>query len=78
VHCSAKFQEESEWRILGAIEGGDETEIRIPSGPAFAPSGVVVDLETAMAALQGFFHYRGPDPRLKWTSGDQVLDLKFG
>jgi hypothetical protein len=78
VHCAAKFQEESEWRILGSIEGRDETEIRIPSGPAYAPSGVVVDLETAKAALLGFFHYRGPDPGLKWTSGEQVLDLKFG
>lgn len=77
VHCSGKFQEESEWRILGSVEGRDEAEIRIPSGPAYAPSGVVVDLETAKDALQGFFHYRGPDPRLKWTSGDQVLDLKF-
>ncbi|GAA3665507.1 hypothetical protein GCM10023081_00430 [Arthrobacter ginkgonis] len=78
VHCAAKLQEESDWRILGSVEGGDETEIRIPSGPAYAPSGVVVDLETAQAALQGFFHYRGPDPGLKWTSGEQVLDLKFG
>lgn len=78
VHCTANFQDENQWRILGVIEGGDETEIRIPSGPAYAPSGVVVDLETAKAALQGFFHYRGPAPKLKWTSGDQVLDLKFG
>lgn len=78
VHCAANFQEESEWRVLGSIDGKEETEIRIPSGPAYAPSGVVVDLETARAALRGFFHYRGPDPELTWTSGEQVLDLKFG
>ena len=78
VHCAANFQEEGEWRMLGSIEGKEETEIRIPSGPAFAPSGVVVDLETAKAALLGFLHYRGPDPELTWTSGEQVLDLKFG
>ena len=78
VHCAARLQEESGWRILGSLEGGDETEIRIPSGPVYAPGGVVVDLETAQAALQGFFHYRGPDPKLEWASGEQVLDLKFG
>ena len=78
VHCAANFQEESQWRVLGSIVGKDETEIRIPSGPAFAPSGVVVDLETAKAAWLGFFHYRAPDPGLTWTSGEQVLDLKFG
>jgi hypothetical protein len=77
VHCSSNFREESEWRVLGAI-GTEETVIRIPSGPAYAPSGVVVDLETACAALRGFFHYRGPDPELTWASGEQALDLKFG
>jgi hypothetical protein len=77
VHCSANFREESEWRALGSI-GAEETVIRIPSGPAYAPSGVVVDLETARAALRGFFHYRGPDPELTWASGEQVLELKFG
>lgn len=78
VHCAADFREESEWRILGSFDGKQETEIRIPSGPAYAPSWVVVDLETAIAALQGFFHYRGPNPELLWTSGEEVLDLKFG
>ncbi|MBG6226779.1 hypothetical protein IWX63_003381 [Arthrobacter sp. CAN_A2] len=78
VHCAAKSQDENEWRILGALDGGGETELRIPSGPAYAPSGVVVDLEAAKAALRGFFHYRGPDPELAWTSGGRVLDLKFG
>lgn len=78
VHCAANIQDESQWRLLGSIDGKDDTEIRIPSGPAFAPSGVVVDLATARAALLGFFHYRGPDPELTWTSGEQVLDLKFG
>lgn len=78
VHCVANSQEEGEWRMLGSVKGKDVTQIRIPSGPAYAPSGVVVDLETAKAALLGFFHYRGPDPELTWTSGEQVLDLKFG
>lgn len=78
VHCAAKSEDENEWRILGVLGGGGETEIRIPSGAAYAPSGVVVDPEMAKAALLGFFHYRGPDPALEWTSGGQVLDLKFG
>jgi hypothetical protein len=78
VHCAANFQEESYWRLLGLIDGKEATEIRIPSGPAFAPSGVVVDLEAAKAALLGFFHFRGPDPELSWTSGDAVLDLRLG
>lgn len=78
VHCVANFQEESEWRVLGSLGGKEESEILIPSGPAFAPSGVVVDLETASRALRGFFHFRGPDPELSWISGDAVLDLKFG
>jgi hypothetical protein len=78
VHCAASCQETSQWRILGSLDGKDESEIRIPSGPAFAPSGVVVDLETAQGALLGFFHHRGPDPELTWALGGQVLDLKFG
>jgi hypothetical protein len=78
VHCTANFQEESEWRVLGLLGGEKESEIHIPSGPAFAPSGVVVDLEVARTALLGFFHYRGPDPGLQWAVGDAVLDLKFG
>jgi hypothetical protein len=78
VHCAANSQEESEWRLLGTLGGEKESEIHIPSGPAFAPSGVVVDLEVAKAALLGFFHYRGPDPGLHWAEGDAVLDLKFG
>ena len=78
VHCVANCQDTSQWRVLGSIEGKDETEIRIPSGLAYAPSGVVVDLQTAQRALSGFLHHRGPDPELTWTSGGQVLDLKFG
>ncbi len=78
VHCAADSRDDKEWRVLGSICGTGETEIRIPSGPAYAPSGVVVDLETVEAALRGFFHYRGPDPGLSWTSGDEVLDLRFG
>lgn len=78
VHCVANDQVTNRWRILGSIAGTKETEIRIPSGPAYAPSGVVVDLEAAKGALSGFFHYRGPDPELTWASGGQVLDLKFG
>ncbi|TFC52691.1 MULTISPECIES: hypothetical protein [unclassified Cryobacterium] len=78
VHCVANFREEREWRMLGSVDGNEETEIRIPSGAAHAPSGAVVDLETAGRALRGFFHYRGPDPELAWTSGDAELDLKFG
>lgn len=78
VHCAANFLDESQWRVLGSIAGREEAEIRIPSGPAYAPAGVVVDLETARAALRGFFHHSGPDPELTWTSGDDVLDLKFG
>jgi hypothetical protein len=26
----------------------------------------------------GFYHHRGPDPELTWTSGEDVLDLRFG
>lgn len=78
VHCAANFREEREWRMLGSVIGKEETKLRIPSGTAHAPSGAVVDLETACTALRGFFHYRGPDPELDWTSGDAALDLKFG
>ena len=78
VHCAANLREEKEWRMLGSVDGQEATEIRIPSGAAHAPSGAVVDLETAGRALLGFFHYRGPDPELAWTSGDAALDLKFG
>jgi hypothetical protein len=78
VHCAASFREEGEWRMLGSVDGNEETKIRIPSGAAHAPSGAVVDLETAGRALGGFFHYRGPDPELAWASGDAALDLKFG
>lgn len=78
VHCTANSQDESAWRVLGSMEGKAESEIFIPTGPAFAPSGVVVDLDTASSALRGFFHHRGPDPELSWSSGDTVLDLKFG
>ncbi|WP_461173929.1 hypothetical protein M1D93_04210 [Arthrobacter sp. Z1-9] len=78
VHCAANSQDDSEWRMLGSVESNEETVIRIPSGPAYAPSGAVVDLKTASRALSGFFHHRGPDPELSWTSGDAALDLKFG
>jgi len=78
VHCAANSREAGEWRILGSVDTEGETEVRIPSGPAHAPSGVVVDLETAARALRGFFHHRGPAPELAWTAGDAVFDLKFG
>lgn len=78
VHCAANYGDEREWRMLGSVDGKQESEIRIPSGIAHAPSGAVVDLDTASQALRGFFHYRGPDPVLTWTSGDAALDLKFG
>lgn len=68
VHCTANFRDESEWLVLGLVDMKDETEIRLPSGPAHVPSGLVVDLETAGMALLGFFHHRGPDPELTWTS----------
>lgn len=78
VHRAADLPDESQWRVLGSILGNAETEIRFPSCLRIAPSGAVVDSETAKAALLGFFHYRGPDPELTWTSGEQVLDLKSG
>lgn len=77
VHCAANFQDESEWRVLGSISE-EETQSRLPSGPAHVPGGLVADLETAGRALFGFFHHRGPDPELAWTSGEDVLDLRFG
>ena len=78
VHCTSSFRDNSRWKVLGSAAERDETEIRIPSGPAYAPSGFVVDLETASMALRGFFHHRGPDPGLPWVSGEDVLDLRFG
>jgi hypothetical protein len=78
VHCTANFQDEGEWRVLGLVDMKDQTEIRLLSGPAHVPSGLVVDLETACRALLGFYHHRGPDPELTWTSGEDVLDLRFG
>lgn len=78
VHCAANSQDDSAWLMLGSAKSSEETVIRIPSGPAYAPSDAVVDLETASRALSGFFHHRGPDPELSWTSGDAALDLKFG
>lgn len=78
VHCTSSFRDNSQWRVLGATAGKDETEIRLPSGPAYAPRRFVVDLETASTALRGFFHHRGPDPGLPWVSGTDVLDFRFG
>lgn len=78
VHCAAAFQDESAWRILGSTAGQGESEIRLPSGPAHTPTGVVTDLQATSAALRGFFHHRGPDPELPWSAGEDVLDLRFG
>jgi hypothetical protein len=77
VHCSASFQNNDEWQMLGSIDQSEAT-IQLPSGPAHAPAGVVTDLETTNVALRGFFHYRGPDPKLTWSSGEDVMDLRFG
>lgn len=76
VHCSASFRSNDEWKILGSIDQS-ETVVQLSSGPAHAPAGVVIDLETASTALRGFFHYRGPDPKLTWHSGEEVMDLRF-
>lgn len=78
VHCTPDSRHDSQWRILGSVSGSEEIEIRMPFGPAHVPAGVVADLETTSRALRAFFHYRGPDPELHWSSGEQVLDLKFG
>ena len=78
VHCTANYRDDGEWRVLGAMLVGQETEIRTPSGLVHAPAGVVIDTQAASRALHGFFHYRGPDPRLPWVSGEDVLDLRFG
>jgi hypothetical protein len=77
VHCSASFRDTDEWQILGSMDQS-ESVIQLSSGPAHAPSGVVTDLENTGIALRGFFHYRGPDPKLPWTSGEDVMDLRFG
>lgn len=78
VHCTADYHDDGAWRVLGSLTSRDETELRMPFGPVRAPMGVVSDLQTTNRALLRFFHYRGPDPDLHWTSGEQVLDLKFG
>ena len=54
VHCAANAQEMNQWRILGSIEGTDEMEIRIPSGPAYAPSGAVVVWRPQRGRCRGF------------------------
>jgi hypothetical protein len=77
VHCSASFRDNDEWQVLGSIDQS-EAAIQLSSGPAHAPAGVVTDLETTGMALRGFFHYRGPDPKLTWSSGEDVMDLRFG
>lgn len=78
AHCTADYRDDAGWQLLGSLTRRDEKEIRMPSGPAFAPGGVVVDLDTVSQALHGFFHYRGPDPRLSWVSGEDVLDFRYG
>jgi hypothetical protein len=78
VHCSASFHDNDEWQMLGSIDDQGEAVIHLSSGPAHAPAGVVTDLETTGIALRGFFHYRGPDPKLTWASGEEVMDLRFG
>lgn len=77
VHCSASFRSNDEWRVLGSIDQS-EVVIQLPSGPAHVPAGVAADSETTAIALRGFFHYRGPDPKLTWTAGEDVMDLRFG
>lgn len=78
VHCTPNSEEEAEWRLLGNDNGEEVIEIRLLSGPAYAPKGVLTDLESTHEALLGFFHYRGPDPRLPWTSGEDVRTYRFG
>lgn len=76
VHSSTNSRDEGEWRMLGA-DDADDVEIRLLSGPAYAPRGVLSNLETTRKALLGFFHHRGPDPELPWTSGEDVRTYRF-
>ena len=78
VHCTSSSRDTSQWRVLEATMGEEETEFRLPSGPAYAPGRFVVDFETASAALRGFFHHRGPKPGLPWVTGEDVLEIRFG
>ncbi len=78
VHCTADYhRDDGGWQLLGGLTRRDEKQIRIPSGPAFAPGSNVVDLDTVSLALHGFFHYRGPDPHLSWVSGEDVLEFRY-
>lgn len=77
VHCTPDHRSDGAWQVLGSMAEAQEAAVRIPSGPAYAPTGVVLDLPAAQQALQGFFHYRGPDPALSWVSGEDVLELRF-
>ncbi|MBP3044734.1 hypothetical protein KKR91_01910 [Arthrobacter jiangjiafuii] len=76
VHCTPNSEDEGEWRILGA-DDANVVEIRLLSGPAYAPKGILTDLEGTRKALLGFFHHRGPDPELPWTSGEDVRTYRF-
>ncbi|CEA07904.1 hypothetical protein BN1051_01230 [Arthrobacter saudimassiliensis] len=78
IHCTSDYSDDDSWRILGTDVDKAETVIRIPTGRAYAPTGVVHDQKSAQQALRGFFHYRGPDPALPWSDGPDVLDLRFG
>lgn len=63
--------------MLGA-DDADVIEIRLLPGPAYAPRRILTDLEATRKALLGFFHHRGPDPDIPWTSGEDVRTYKFG
>ncbi|UWX97485.1 hypothetical protein N2K95_01970 [Arthrobacter zhaoxinii] len=77
VHCTPDRQDEGKWRMLGA-DDADVVEIRLLSGPAYAPRGVLTDLAATSKALLGFFHHRGPDPELSWSEGEDVRTYRFG
>ncbi|MDM7991628.1 hypothetical protein [Arthrobacter sp. zg-Y877] len=76
VHSTTNSRDEHEWRMLGT-DDADVVEIRLLSGPAFAPRGVLSDLATTRKALLGFFHHRGPDPQLPWSVGEDVRTYRF-
>lgn len=77
VHCTTRVEEESEWRILGSLEGREESKIPVSYGSAHAPAGIVSNTEEAITALRGYFHHRGPDPKLNWTTSPEVFDFRF-
>ena len=76
VHCTTNSRDEREWRMLGA-DDADVVEIRLLSGPAYAPKGVLSEVAATRKALLGFFHHRGPDPELPWSVGEDVRTFRF-